>query len=138
MECIIHYSNYDANKYFKIKILSETNIQRIREAKFEREKDDSEKRHIQCETIPDCIDNTKQGIHLQPCYALFTNILSKKPKSDTTLTRSSRRLSSPPPTKSSRSVYAKECNLCNKYHIKVNKKDQYPTTITTLKCRAVY
>ena len=28
-------------------------------------------------------------------------------------------------------VYPKECNLCKKYHIKVNQKDEYPITITT-------
>ena len=65
--CIIHYSNQ--NSYSKVKPLSQTNKERIRQAKDLRESlGGTNLRPEQCETIPDQFVEGFHGVPLEPCY----------------------------------------------------------------------
>ena len=76
MNCIIHYEGYEKEHYSEIKPVSENVIKRIFDAKVEREKYEDSRNHLtQCSSIPNEIDVTVHGVHLQPCYAVFTHIL---------------------------------------------------------------
>ena len=77
MECVIHYKGYEKSRYTRLKVLSSVNIEGIQNAKIEREKYSDSRYHEQCTMVPDVIDSLKHGVHLQPCYAIFTQILSK-------------------------------------------------------------
>ena len=90
MQCVAHYSNPNRT-YSKLKTLSENQLNRLLEANSVRQKETLEaNRHsTQCTKIPtkynfDCFVH---GIHLDPCYKLFTKILcpSKKRKLQDTL-----------------------------------------------------
>ena len=76
--CIIHYHNKDS-KYSKIKSVSEVNKSKIVAAKKARlQLHENNVHQEQCDTVPDEIDSTKHGVHLEPCYKKFTKILSNK------------------------------------------------------------
>ena len=73
--CIIHYDIKDA-KYSKLKKISDINKDRISNAKILREREGGLRYHKQqCKSIPEEIDDSKHGIHLEPCYKKFTFIL---------------------------------------------------------------
>ena len=66
-KCIVHYEKQ--TNYRSIKKLSETNIQRIQEAKLKRAEIGGVHLHKeQSDGIPDVIDAEKFGVHLEPCY----------------------------------------------------------------------
>ena len=76
--CIVHYNARDA-KYSKIKPVSSINKTKINAAKSLRESLGGVHHHKeQCDLIPETVNETKDGIHLEPCYKKFTIILSQK------------------------------------------------------------
>ena len=78
--CIVHYENKEP--YSKLKDVNELNEFRIREAKEKREKLSGETFHEkQCLLVPDGIKNKIHGVHIAPCYKIFTLILFKKRRS---------------------------------------------------------
>ena len=82
LTCIIHYKVKDT-KYSKIKPISNVNQERIFEAKLLREKKGGSNHHEeQCCLIPEEIDHSRDGIHLEPCYKKFTLILSTVSNAD--------------------------------------------------------
>jgi len=73
LKCIVHYSNQSC--YSPIKILSQTNIQKIKEASEKRQRlGDSNLHHDQVCQIPDLVDPEIHGIHLEPCYKRYVVI----------------------------------------------------------------
>ena len=67
LTCIVHYENQTS--YSGIKSLSDTNIQRIFEAREKRNKLCGQNNHLkQISQIPDEIDLELHGVHLDPCY----------------------------------------------------------------------
>ena len=66
MKCIIHYEKQKS--YSKIKHLSETNIEKIKEAKEKRQEIGGTHYHAQVDLVPDAFDHEKHGVHLTPCY----------------------------------------------------------------------
>ena len=90
MKCIIHYDGYDRDKYSEIKPISANAKKRIEEAKLEREKYSDTRYHKQCSLIPSEIDETQHGVRLQPCYAVFTHILSKTKRDTSEVPRTTR------------------------------------------------
>ena len=76
--CIVHYNARDA-KYSKIKPVSSINKTKINAAKSLRESLGGVQHHKeQCHLIPETINETKHGIHLEPCNKKFPIILSQK------------------------------------------------------------
>ena len=127
--CIVHYEGH--RHYEAIKDISQVNEQRIRLAKKERETVGGANYHItQCQLIPEVIDNERHGIHLEPCYKLFTFILSKRKELKPTETRQSARLSSTLSESKNKWTYPKECYICKKYKIKYKREMKYPKTIS--------
>ena len=75
--CIVHCENKEP--YSKLKDVNELNVSRIREVKEKREKLSGENFHEkQCLSVPDAINNKIHGIHINPCYKIFTLILLRK------------------------------------------------------------
>lgn len=68
-ECIIHYEGQ--RSYSKLKCLSETNINRINEAKKKRQEIGGVHCPPQVGHVPDDIDHVKHGVHLNPCYMRY-------------------------------------------------------------------
>ena len=68
MYCIIHYKGNHTSKYTPLKALSATNIERIHEAKIEREKYLDKNHHEQCTTIPEQINPEKPSTMLCIIY----------------------------------------------------------------------
>ena len=67
MYCIVHYKNQSA--YSTLKILSDTNITRIQEARLKRLEIGGSYRHEdQCQLIPEQINLELHGVHLELCY----------------------------------------------------------------------
>ena len=133
LECIIHYDIKDA-KYSKLKQISDINKDRISNAKILREREGGFRYHKQqCKSIPEEIDDSKHGIHLEPCYKKFTFILSqlnlKDNEQPSTSTSRPKRL--PFDQVCSRNIYPKECQFCKKYRVKRKGKEYLPITITT-------
>ena len=60
----------------RIKEVNELNKLRIRQAKEEHKKELINPHHEQCQTVPASINNTTHGIHINPCYKLFTRVLA--------------------------------------------------------------
>ena len=68
MECIIHCQIKNQN-YSKLKMLSDTNKERIFKAKSIREQyDDNNYRAYQCKSIPSSFNDKRDSTHLEPCY----------------------------------------------------------------------
>ena len=83
--CIVHYNARDA-KYSKIKPVSSINKTKINAAKSLRESLGGVHHHKeQCDLIPETINETKDGIHLEPRHKKFTIILSQKNVPDLSL-----------------------------------------------------
>ena len=101
---------------------------RIRQAKEELEKELINPNHEQCQMVPASIDNTTHGIHIDPCYKLFTRVLAGKGSQENVnqRNRSSRRSSS---SKSGTWFSQKECYLCNKYRVQFKGKEDIPVMI---------
>ena len=101
---------------------------RIRQAKEELEKELINPNHEQCKMVPASIDNTTHGIHIDPCYKLFTRVLAGKGSQENVnqRNRSSRRSSS---SKSGTWFSPKECYLCNKYRVQFKGKEDIPVMI---------
>ena len=132
MKNIVHYPHHNPEKYSAIKQVSLVNEERIRLAKIERERERTNENYHrdQCESIPETIDHSIHGLHLEPCYKQFTLLLSKtKQQSPLPDKRSSTRLTSP---SSKSTVCPKECNICNKYTIKIKGNRVVPVTISTM------
>ena len=126
--CIIHYDIKDA-KYSKLKKISDINKDRISNAKILREREGGLRYHKQqCKSIPEEIDDSKHGIHLEPCYKKFTFILSqlnlKDNEQPSTSTSRPKRL--PFDQVCSRNIYQKECQFCKKYRVKRKDKEPLP------------
>ena len=70
LNCIIHYENQSS--YSIIKKLSETNINRIFEAKEKRSSTGGRNSHAdQIKQIPNEIDLELHGVHLEPCFKRY-------------------------------------------------------------------
>ena len=78
--------------------------------------------------LPASIDNTTHGIHIDPCYKLFTRVLAGKGSEENVnqQSRPSRRSSS---SKSGTWFFPKECYLCNKYRVQFKGKKVIPVMI---------
>ncbi|MEM7299100.1 MAG: hypothetical protein AAF391_12645, partial [Bacteroidota bacterium] len=111
----------------------EMNEGRIRQAKKEHEQDPSSQHLEQCCMIPTSIDSTLHGIHINPCYKLFTRILAGSTSSETNQTEQSRlsRSSSSSSMTGTVNLYPKECYLCKKYRVQIKGKKVLPTQIAT-------
>ena len=129
LSCIVRYNARDA-KYNKIKPVSSNNKTKINAAKSLRESLGIADHHHkeQWDLIPETINETKHGIHVESCYKKFTIILSQKDVPNL----------SPPPKRTrlsgdngSQNVYSKECNFCKKYRIKRQQKIYLPITVCT-------
>ena len=134
LKSIIHYNIKDA-KCSKIKIISEINKQRILEAKNLRIAKGGPNYHKeQCDSIPDEINLSQHGIHLEPCYKKFVLIVSQEKSS---LEKEQQSLISSRPNRqssnnsSARNIYGKDCQFCKRYYVKHKEKESYPITITT-------
>ena len=78
LSCIVHYNARGA-KYSKTKPVSGMNKTKINAAKPLRESLGGVHHHKeQCDLIPETINETKHGIHLELCFKKFTIILSQK------------------------------------------------------------
>lgn len=67
--CVCHYPG--KSSYTEIKELSQTNIDRLKEAKQKRERIGGSNRHFQqVQQIPESFDLEKHGVHSRPCYNL--------------------------------------------------------------------
>ena len=76
--CIVDYPNKDESKYADIKEISAINEERTRLAKSEHETYTGESFHReQCASIPNEINHDKHGIHLEPCYKQFMELISE-------------------------------------------------------------
>ena len=76
LSCIVHYNSRGA-KYSKIKPVS--SINKTNATKPLRKSLGGVHHHKeQCDLIPETINKTKHGIHLEPCCKKFTIILSQK------------------------------------------------------------
>ena len=66
-ECIVHY--HSQAKYSTIKELSVINKEKISASKLKREHLGNDN-HLkgQCDQIPTAFEDSKHGIHLEPCY----------------------------------------------------------------------
>ena len=139
LNCIIHYNIKDA-KYSKIKPLSETSKKRIISAKnMQQSKGGLNHHKEQCDCVPEDIDPSKHGIHLEPCYKKFVLILLQEKAS-------SNEESQPPCTSrpkrqssdqcSLRKIYPKECQFCKRFRVKHKGKEHIPLTITTSSAEA--
>ena len=84
-------------------------------------------------TISDKIDPNEHGIHVEPYYKKSLLIISQeKKRSLHTVDISTCPIHSKPSDgQSSRDLYPKECNLCNKDRIMRNSKYLFPITIST-------
>ena len=122
----MHYQN--KKTYSHIKEVNELNELRIRQAKEEHEKELINPQHEQCQILPASIDNTSHGIHIDPCYKLFTRVLAGKGSEENVnqQSRPSRRSSS---SKSGTWFFPKECYLCNKYRVQFKGKKVIPVMI---------
>ena len=117
MHCVAHYTNSNRT-CGTLKELSDNQFNRLLEAKNVREKEQLEtNRHYeQCRTIPEKsqFNSSVHGIHLDPCYKLFTKILcpSKKrklPDTSNVLERTKRQKRSI----SNTDLFPKTCFKCN-------------------------
>lgn len=134
LKCIIHYNIKDA-KYSKIKTISEINKQRILEAKNLRiAKGGSNHHKEQCDSIPDEINPSEHGIHLEPCYKKFVLIVSQEKSSLEIISSRPNRQSSN--NSSAQNIYGKDCQFCKRYRVKHKGKESYPITITTTNAAA--
>ena len=130
LTCIIHYKVKD-KKYCKIKPISNVNQERIFEAKLLREKKGGSNHHEeQCCLIPQEIDHSRDGIHHEPCYKIFSLILSTESQTLTGEKRQCTRLSSPPP-QNKRSLFPTTCYFCKNDRVKHKQHIKFPITITT-------
>ena len=77
LSCIVHYNARDA-KYSKIKPVSSVNKTKINAAKLRESLGGVYHHKEQCDLIPETINETKDGIHLEPCYKKFTIIFTQK------------------------------------------------------------
>ena len=68
LNCNVHY---EASQYSQMKKLTEKNIERILEAKRKRIELGSNHRHLQVDTVPNEIDCSIYGVHLEPCYKRY-------------------------------------------------------------------
>ena len=77
MECVAHY-NYQEKDYHELKPLSMNQHERLLEAKRIRMESSTENQHLdQCHTVPiNGFDETRHGIHLEPCYKKFTGVIA--------------------------------------------------------------
>ena len=67
LTCTVHYSNQVT--YSKLKVLSDTNMEKIEKSKRLRELLGGENNHQdQCVNVPEVFDDAVHGIHLEPCY----------------------------------------------------------------------
>ena len=83
MECVVHF--HDANRTFsKLEPLTKNKYLKILEAKKIRQGESlpCNNHYQQCRTIPsqEELDIQKHGVHLNPCYAKFTQILAPSRK----------------------------------------------------------
>ena len=80
LSCIVHY-NIKGAKYSKIKGISDTNEDRIYEAKFLREKLRGKNHHeVQCNLISANIDHSQHGVHADIINSIQReSIVIKKP-----------------------------------------------------------
>lgn len=129
--CIIHYENKDS--YSRIKDVNELNEARIRQAKEEHEKDSSSQHLEQCRMVPASINSADHGIHITPCYKLFTRILAGSTSSEPNQTEKSRlsRTSSATSMTGAVGLFPKECYLCKKYRVQSKGKKVLPVQIAT-------
>ena len=117
MQCVAHCSNSNRT-YSKLKTLSESQLNRLLEAKSVREKETLEaNRHsIQCATIPakDDFDCSVHGIHLDLCYKSFTKIVcpSKKRKLQDTLPQGVQRAKRQKRSSSTVDLFPTTCFKC--------------------------
>ena len=85
MHCVAHHTNSNRT-CGTLKELSDNQLNRLLEAKNGREKEQLEtNRHYeQCRTISEKsqFNSSVHGIHLDPCYKLFTKILCPSKKID--------------------------------------------------------
>ena len=132
--CIIHYDN--KSSYSKIKEVNDVNEQRIRQAKSVYLQSGNNSRHLeQCGLIPDVIDDNLHGIHIDPCYKIFTRILSdiKEDEEDEQPTlKINTRLSTGSSTNIETAwLFPDECHICKKVRVQHKGKKVTPVTIQT-------
>ena len=130
--CIIHYK--DKSSYSPLKDVNKLNKDRIRQAKSEHEKQppSSNKHYEQCKSIPKTIDNNVHGIHNDPCYKIFTRILSDITKSKPESRRSSDRSSAGSSSNMDPTwLFPDECHFCKKIRVQIKGNKVMPALITT-------
>ena len=74
------------------------------------------------------IDNTTHGIHIDPCYKLFTRVLAGN-GSEENVNQQSRPSRRPSSSKSGIWFFPKEYYLCNRYRVQFKRKKVIPVMI---------
>ena len=135
MQCVAHYSNSNRT-YSKLKTLSESQLNRLLEAKSVREKEmlEANRHSIQCATISTKSDFhcSVHEIHLDPCYKSFTQILypSKKRKLEDTLPQGVQRTKRQTWSSSTADLFPTTCFKCNVGQRKRKSKIEVPYKVT--------
>ena len=112
--------------------ISEINEYKIRKARIEHEANEDKGHFVQCRTITEEINYEIHGVHLEPCYMIFTRILGDKKNEEETQQPSSSRLSSTSFTNSDvPKLFNDKCFLCKKGRVQRNNQERFPVTIAT-------
>ena len=76
LKCVAHYTSPDC-EYSNLMVLSENAHSRLLEARQIRFIQGGNNEHReQCNLIPEHVDSTAHGIHMNPCFKKFTLIIS--------------------------------------------------------------
>ena len=77
LKCVAHYTSPDY-EYSNLTVLSENAHSRLVEARQIRcELGGNNEHREQCNLIPEHVDSTVHGIHMNPCFEKFTLIISQ-------------------------------------------------------------
>ena len=115
-----------------LKEISNISEYKIREAMIEHEANEDKAHFLQCRTVPGQINNEIHGVHLEPCYKIFTRILADKKNEEETQWRCSSRLSSTFFINSNvPKLFNDKCFLCKKERVQRNNQERSPVTIAT-------
>ena len=87
---------------------------------------------MQYKTVPEEINHEIHGFHLEPCYKIFTRILTDKKNEEETQQWCSSRLSCTSFTNSNvPKLFNDKCFLCKKGRVQRNNQERLPVTIET-------
>ena len=136
LRCVAHYSS-STYKYSELIVLSENAHLRLLEAKQMRNDQGVENEHKdQSALIPDHLDPSVHGIHMEPCYKKFTLIISQIERKSLDIEKHSNpkqlRSCSKSRVSASTVLFPDHCYFCKTKKKKVGGKIQLPHKLTLL------